>query len=312
MKYLWTLLFVALVGCSHQVQRNDPTLLDEYWDRLIDESHTEKISITEKLKKDNLALYNQIQNDAKDPTLLGFWGKSFNSDGGMNLNGSLNKQIVDLDVLSDIQKVFGIKNDNIRVHAGITHTYGYLFSRLVTPYGFKRKRWTAATLNHAFDFKNHSLSPVPNSGSLLSNLTYFAGKLSFRNADQLSALEKLQNTSEEVKAFDYKNIKKLVVIENVAKPKSLNIVTTLIALPKKAPKEENDYLLIYSLEEPKSQRGELITAFPIKKEAYLKIINPEGLGENKEISLRYNAYKEGFGPERLLGQRSVLGENRSN
>ena len=39
-----------------------------------------------------------------------------------------------------------------------------------------------------FDFKNNSLSPVPVEGSLLSNLTYFAGKLSFRNADQLQAI----------------------------------------------------------------------------------------------------------------------------
>ena len=309
MKYLWILLLVQLVACSHQTTKNDFTLKDEYWDKLIDQSHIEKISITEKLKKDNFKLYSQIKNDSKDSLLLGFWGKSFNSDGGINLNGTLNKQIVDLDVLSDIQNVFEIKNDNIRVHAGITHTYGYLFSRLITPYGFKRKRWTAATLNIAFDLKNHSLSPVPDSGSLLSNLTYFAGKLSLRNADQLSAIEKLQNASLEVRAIDYKKIKKVVVVEAVTKPRPLNIVTNLISLPIKAANEENDYLLIYTLEEPKTQKGELITAFPIKKDAFLKIINPEGLGENKEVSLRYNAYKEGFGPERLSGKRQVLGEN---
>lgn len=309
MKYLWTLLFSVLFACSHQIQKNDPTLDDSYWDKLIDESHSENISITDKLKKDNLKLFLQIQNDSKDLNLLSFWGKSFNSDGGINLNGTLNKQIVDADVEADLQKMFGIKNDNIRVHAGITHTYGYLFSRLITPYGFKRKRWCAPTLNYAFDFKNNSLSPVPEAGSLLSNLTYFAGKLSLRNKDQLQNLDKLQNVSDEIRGFKYNKIKRVVLVEKVNKPKEMSILTTLVELPKKLKSEENDYLLVYTLEDPITQKGELITAFPIKKDAYLKIVATEGLGENKDITLRYNVFKEGFGPERLKGSRELIEKN---
>ena len=305
MKYLWTLLLVSLIACSHQPQINQPALTDEYWEKLIDESHLQKISITEKIKNDNPKFFSQIQSDTRDPLLLGFWGTSLNSDGGINLNGSLNKQIVDADVSQDFHKMFGLKNDNLKVHAGITHTYGYLFSRLITPYGFKRKRWITPTLNYAFDLPELSLSASTRSGSLLSNLTYFAGKLSFRNKEQLDQLENLQNVSTEIKAIDYKLIKKNRVVEKITKPSALDIVTTLVPLVRKMAGEENDYLLIYTLEDPKTRHGELITAFPIKLEAYFKIMSPEGMGEDKEITLRYNAYKDGFAPARLKGSRSI-------
>jgi hypothetical protein len=309
MKYLWASLIFLLLACSHQAKKNDLTLSDEYWDKMIDESHTAKISIIEKLKQENPKLFTQMKNDSADPSLLMFWGVSLNSDGGINLNGSLNKQIVESDILLDIHHFFGLKNDSVKVHAGITHTYGYLFSRLITPYGFKRKRWTNPTLNYAFGLKHHSLAPSPDDGSLLSNLTYLAGKLSFRNKEQIEQLDKLQNVSEEVKGIDYKLIKRTRLVEKLTKPAPLNIVTSLVKFAKKMPGEENDYLLIYTLEDPRSLKAELITAFPIKLEAYQKIINPESLGEDKEITFRYNAYKSGFVPGRLKGSKAILEES---
>ena len=76
------------------------------------------------------------------------WGKSWNFD------EHAGQQIVDpyiLDLLSEqLQYVVGTD----LVHAGIIHTYGYLFSQLETPYGLKRVRWTNRKLDWGFHFSD--------------------------------------------------------------------------------------------------------------------------------------------------------------
>ena len=212
-------------------------------------------------------------------------------------------------LISDLQNAFGVKNENEYVHAGIMHTYGYLFSVLNTPYGFKRKRWVDPTLNVGFKLKDQSLGVNPKSGTLLSNATYFAGKIAFSEKENLIALDQLQNVSSEIKNFSYHQLSIETLDEVVTSPKSLDLIirTSLVKLIEKNKNEENDYLLIYSFKNKKTKSEKLITAFPIKRDAYLKIIDSLSLGEDRPILIRYNGYFDIEKNTRLSGNRSIVG-----
>ncbi|MGZ3809838.1 MAG: hypothetical protein ACXVCE_17270, partial [Bacteriovorax sp.] len=81
--------------------------------------------------------------------------------------------------------------------------------------------------------------------------------------------------------------------------------TSLVRLPFKQDGEENEYLLIYSSSNPLNKKEVLITAFPISKDAYKKIVDPEGLGPKRPIQIRYNAYLEGLMGRALTGTRRL-------
>jgi hypothetical protein len=309
MKYLFFVLLASnLVACSNLKTKNYSEKDDQYWANLVEESLMTKKSILQVLEKKNPALLAQIQNDSKDSALLSFWGESLNFDSGAK------KQIVDDLLISDLQAQFGIKNDNKIVHSGITHTYGYLFSVLQTPYGFKRLRWIAPTLNYAFSFDGLALSPETIDGGLLSNITYFAGMLAFKNGSDKKNLANLKNVSKEILNFDYSKISVDVLEEQIGKKDDLGPIlrTSLVRLPFKKPSEENDYLLIYSVLNPKNQKEVLITAFPIKKEAYKTITSEESLGVNQPIIIRYNTYLEGLMEQKLTGVRKFLKDSVKN
>lgn len=277
---------------------------DRYWSGLVKMSEDNRTSIMDVLKKKNLSLYYQIINDSKDPELLSFWGQSQNYDSGAK------KQIISDAITTDLLAQFGLKNEATKykvVHAGIAHTYGYLFSVLDTPYGYKRKRWTLPTLNFAFSLNGNSLSPETLEGGLLSNVTYFMGTLAFKNDSDRSRLKKLKNVSSEIKTFNYYSLNVEHLDEDL---ENYTLRTTLLRLPFKGEGEENDYLLIYSIMDKLASKEFLVTAFPIKKDAYKKIVAPEGLGANRPVVLRYNAYLDGLMEQKLTGNRKFFTESR--
>lgn len=292
-------LIAALISCSNLNPRPPSLKDDQYWSDLVSQSVNTKRSILKILEEKDPALYKQIVNDSADPILQSFWGLSQNFDSGAK------KKILDDQLITDLQAQFGIKNDNFIVHAGITHTYGYLFSVLQTPYGQKRKRWTDPTLNYAFSFSRNSLSPETMEGGLLSNITYFAGVLAFKNEADRKDLRNLKNVSSEILNFDYSKLS----VENLEEQIISNrgnvaaLRTTLVRLPFKKEGEENDYLLIYSIIHPNNKKEVLITIFPIKKDAYKKIAAEESLGANQPIMVRYNAYLGGLMEQTLTGSR---------
>ncbi|MGZ3787797.1 MAG: hypothetical protein ACXVLQ_04700 [Bacteriovorax sp.] len=298
---LIALLLIGVLSCAAGVRRKQYSEdNDLYWSQLVEETRNSKMSILAILKKENPHLYDQIEKDSLDPNLLSFWGKSYNFDSGAK------KKIIDDQIISDLQEKFHIKNDNEIVHAGITHTYGYLFSVLDTPYGFKRKRWIRPTLNYGFAFMKNSLSPETMEGGLLSNLTYFAGMIAFKE-EQRKALKKLQNVSSEVLNFDYSKLSVEKVDEDIMDGGAhvSTLKTSLVRLPFKQDGEENEYLLVYSSSNPLNKKEVLITAFPISKDAYKKIVDPEGLGPKRPIQIRYNAYLEGLMGRALTGTRRL-------
>lgn len=291
----------ALFSCSKFQTKSKTETIDQYWGRIQSEVTTTKTPLLSVLKKTNPHLYQQIVNDSKDPLLTNFWGRSTNFDSGAK------KQIIDDEIISDLQGQFNIHNDNKIVHAGITHTYGYLFSVINTPYGYKRKRWTDPTLNYAFAFSGNSLSPETLEGGLLSNVTYFTGTIAFKQDSDRLALKRLKNVSSEVLNFDYSKLSVDKVEEEIMQGTlhDITLRTTLVKLPFKRAEEENDYLLIYSVFNPKTHKELLITAFPIKKEAYKKIVEGDSLGTKRPIIVRYNAYLEGYMDKNLTGTKKL-------
>lgn len=288
-------LFITL-SCAHKKPRNITSHTpqeDQYWNEMALESTESQTSILNTIKENNPALYNQIKKDSKDPYVTMFWGKSLNFDSGAK------KKIVADKIIDDLQRLFNIQNDNKIVHAGIMHTYGYLFSTINTPYGYKRKRWIAPSLNNAFSMSENSFSPEAIDGGLLSNITYFSGMLAFKNTTDLSLLK---NVSNEVFTYDYS---KLAVDRVEEEIKGHTLVTTLVRFPVKIMIEENDYLLIYSTIDHSMNKELLVTAFPINAEAYSKLIAPETMGPNQKITLRYNAYLDGIG-NNLTGIRKLI------
>lgn len=292
-------LALFLASCSTTKPKYAQTN-DLYWSEIVNESLSNKTPLLSVLKKENPHLYQQIEKDSKDSHLLGLWGKSLNFDSGAK------KQIIVDSIISDLHHQFNTETDNKIVHAGITHTYGYLFSVLNTPYGYKRKRWIEPALNYAFALSGNSLSPESMEGGLLSNVTYFAGMIAFKEESAREALKGLTNVSNEVLNFDYNKLNTDTVEEEITSNSSGDVVrTTLVKFPFKSEEEENDYWLIYTIQNLKSHKEVLITAFPIKKDAYKKIIDQESLGPNRSVIVRYNAYLEGQMDQNLTGTKKL-------
>ncbi len=245
------------------------------------------------IEENNAALYNQMLLDSKDPMLPMFWGKSHNFDSGAK------KVIVDEKIIEDLQRLFNIKNDNKIVHAGVIHTYGYLFSTIETPYGYKRKRWIEDTLNYGFGLTGKGLSPETIDGGLLSNVTYFSGMIALSDKTQLNLLK---NVSSEIVAFDYTKLSYQRIEEST---KDFVLITNLVKLPMKKEKEENDYLLIYSINDLRIGKEFLITAFPVNTQSRDKILDPKELGAGKKITIRYNAYLDGL-ENNFTGTRKII------
>jgi hypothetical protein len=286
-KYTLTLLLVLFLASCSTTKPKYAETNDLYWSEMVNDSLATK-------------LYLQIEKDSKDSHLLGFWGKSLNFDSGAK------KQIVADSIIRDLHHKFKTDTDNKIVHAGITHTYGYLFSVLNTPYGYKRRRWVDPTLNYAFALSGNSLSPETMEGGLLSNVTYFAGTIAFKEEGAREALKTLTNVSNEVLNFDYNKLNTKTVEEEITSNSSGDVLrTTLVKFPFKREEEENDYWLIYTIYTPKAHKEVLITAFPIKKDAYKKIIDQESLGPNRPVVVRYNAYLEGQMDQNLTGTKKL-------
>lgn len=301
--YIIVILILGLLSsCSHLF--TSEFTKDNYWEKIVN-SYNGKQDFVQHIKQNEKNIYSQLELIKNDQQLISMWGLSQNFDSGA-------KQIILAEkIIGDLQGYFNVKNDNQIVHAGIMHTYGYLFSTLNTPYGFKRWRWTIPTFTEGMGLKDKSIGPHPKFGTLLSNLTYFAGKIAFKSKARIEELEKLKNVSNEIKNFPFQNLEVVTLEEQVTNSKKFNYLfkTNFVKILNKVTKnhqEENDYLLIYSIVEPESKIEKVITVFPIKKDAYLKSTDELLLGTDRPIFVRYNAFIGTSKDDRLSGNRVIL------
>src|SRR5262245_61263712 len=89
-------------------------------------------------------VYQQLLRDRHHPALFSLWGRS------LNVDEVARQTIVHPAIVSAIGAVTGIPMRGRIVHAGLEHTYGYLFSLIETPYGAKRDRWTSVSMERGF------------------------------------------------------------------------------------------------------------------------------------------------------------------
>ncbi len=262
----------------------------------------------------------QIEKDAKAPDLLQLWGSSNNFNAGQPKDKIIPTHLLKL--FSAILPV-NYNNEYTVGHAGLNHTYGYLFSPLYTPYGFKRARFVQGEIEAGFGLPSELFSGQPPRGTLFTNFTHFLASIAFR--DQPSSkneLKEIVNSGKfsvlpEINSYPYQDLKPKRLLEIVeTKNYHLEIRTDVVPFNHANPKGTNQSLLIYSIDLHaigKPSRPLLITAFPVLNSFGTEIFSPSELGEKKNIKLKYNANIPVTIPEvEMVGKRVIYNESASN
>ncbi|MDB4733216.1 hypothetical protein OAF42_02115 [Planctomicrobium sp.] len=156
-------------------------------------------------------LFHQIQLAGRAKSLLKLWGQSLNVDDN---TGTL---IVEPKILQVLSQLSGVPLDSPIVHAGVEHTYGYLLSLIETPYGKKRERWVNSYLEKALGLSRPMFAPVVPQGTLLTNLTYFLGRIQFRGRrSELGYLRRSRELVDQaLTQLNYRQMKPKRIIEEI-------------------------------------------------------------------------------------------------
>ena len=257
------------------------------------------------MKRACRGVYRQIRRVRQQRSLLPLWGTSRNSD--ENAGG----QIVHPAVLEVIGRVAGVEMSGDAVHAGLQHTYGYLFSLIETPYGFKRQRWIETGLERGLGLDASVFSPAPRQGDLLANLTYCLGRIAFRGRRrELARLRRCASlAAASLRQVDYRRLRRRRVREVVSlgrstHPRSVSIVSDLVSLPHATAGGPGTWL-VYSIVDSTQPIGQLITAFTVDENTVEEILSQE-MGRCVAIRPRYNLYLEGAMNRDLRGRRDVV------
>lgn len=249
----------------------------------------------------------QLRKSARSPELLGLWGQS------VNVDEHAGTVIVEPPILQILGELAGAPLLSPVVHAGLQHTYGYLFSLIETPYGKKRDRWLAPDLDEGLGFDVPTLRDDPEEGTLLLNLTFCLARIAFRNQPEL--LERVETCSAGVassaKKYPYDKLRIRRVVERVTIPSGrrkrtkIELYTDLVSL-KPTRKSAEKTLLVYSVLNGRRLGLQLITAFPVSGNHAEEITALQNQGEHVEVRTRYNAYVEGLSEQPAFGRRFIV------
>ena len=110
---------------------------------------------------------DQLEADTKSRQLLNLWGLSRNMD-----ESNLTVKTIPINLLSFFNSILKVEyDDSFSIgHAGLNHTYGYLFSTLMTPFGYKRARYVQGELEEGFALPVGTFGGLPPRGTLLGNM----------------------------------------------------------------------------------------------------------------------------------------------
>ncbi len=247
-------------------------------------------------------IVEQLRLDAQSPGLLKLWGNSLNRD---EITGTT---IVAPHILRAVGDIAGIECDGDVVHAGLQHTYGYLFSTIETPFGFKRDRWVKPALEKGLGIEEPTIRPQPTAGTLLGNLTYLLGRIAFRgHSKEIRILRSLRKNASRLVAdfpFPQQSIVRLTETVRLGRSRIVIIQSDFVQLAK--PRATSpDFLLVYSFRDSSAPLGHLITAFPVTAEFVLEFAAPETLGKRRSVRTRFNGYVHGLTGRQVNGARSL-------
>lgn len=274
--------------------------------RLMNEAAGNSQPLKPLLKENCPWIADQLRETAKYPKFLGSWGRSLNYD------EHANALIVEPPILKLLGELAGVPMRGRIVHAGVMHTFGYLFSVIETPFGKKRDRWVEPDLEKGLGLQTPTLRDRPASGSLLLNLTYFLAQLAFRNEAVLLDRLLVHPHAIAPAAWDYpfeelvirRIVEQVTIAEGRRRGTEIEIHTDFIALPHppRKPDAENT-LLVYSVVNGARIGPQLITAFTVTEDFVREATSPANQGNDVEIRTRYNAYVEGLTGRSLPGRR---------
>ena len=243
----------------------------------------------------------QIRSDREHAALFSFWGRSLNFD------ENVGRTIVDPATLGAIGELAGVPMRGRVVHAGLQHTYGYLFSLIQTPYGLKRDRWVSEDWEVGFGLDRSLLGPRPDAGTLLANLTWFAGRVAYRGLPgPLGRLNRVAAAvSPELVGYDFDRLR-VCRLEERATPatgRAVRIVTDLVPFPRPPAGGAEDTVLVYSTQNGPRAGLKIVTAFPVKREVVEELKASSSCCA--EVRPRYNAHLPGFDRGGTRGVRTV-------
>jgi hypothetical protein len=257
----------------------------------------------------------QLEADHDSHQMFQLWGLSRNIDESQLQSG---QKTVPANLLRTFDSIWNVGFDGSYTHghAGLTHTYGYLFSNLETPFGYKRARYVRNEIEAGFGLPTGFFSGRPPKGTLFSNLTVFAGKIAFRDHERATKLldEVIgylgKKTPPELLSYSYGRLRVKRLVEFVRTDAfTLELRTDIVPFVNPVPGSRNSALLIYSLDYRKDtkerSRPRLITVFPVDAGFHASLFKPEHLGEKKPVKLKYNAIVHDGLPSDLQGRRIV-------
>ena len=174
------------------------------------------------------------------------------------------------------------------LHAGLEHTYGYLFSLIETPFGYKRDRWVRPDLDRGMRINVPTLRDRPVAGTLLFNLTYFLGRIAFR--DQRKLLERLHAREAAIapaaREYPFDELEIQRVVEQAAIPSGrrqgtqIEIHTDFVRMlspPRRSLRCQHAVGVLHR-EWPRVG-PQLITTFPVTSEFVNEVTSPENQGD---------------------------------
>jgi len=257
------------------------------------------------LKKLAPSVYRQIHQDALLSVYKSLWGKSTDFD------ELAHATILDPKILGDLSRIMKapsprkIGGQTVAL-AGLAHTYGYLFSNLKTQFGFKRQRWVSAQIEKGLGLTPGVLGPhAPSSGggTLFSNVTYFFGRIAFRDDEpRLKDLEtEASAVATSIHDFKYSSLR-VSRLEEIIPSERVILHTDFVRFPQD-PEHE---LLVYSVLQKDSAK--LITGFSVTREYAQSLLNPDEMGDDRPIVTRYNAFVAGVSGKQFTGTRRIVSE----
>lgn len=248
-------------------------------------------------------IVDQLARDAGARDVLASWGTAINfnqdPDGTFGVAPIVAPPIAD--ALHGLARV-APRRGRI-VHAGVQHTYGYLFSLLPTPYGFKRARWVEPTIERGFGLPPGTLAPRPAAGTLLGNATWLAGTIAFaREPAELAAAHSAPAlVAPAVRALDAAASQRLVETV-VVDGRTVELRTDFVDFPHPTPAAAA--LLVYSVRDGAGP-AKLVTLFPIGAASRARYAGAP-LGDAVPIAAQYNANVPGLtGHAPIAGSRAL-------
>ena len=248
----------------------------------------------------------QLRKDADAPWLP-LWGQSLNRD---QLAGHT---IVDPKILSVIGRIAKTKiRDRNGYHAGLIHTYGYLFSWLATPYGLKHERWTEGIIAKGLGLPHRLFQKNLEQGTFLQNVTVLLTHIVLRR--QKSALRELQKViaPPSLASYSVSHLASRRITETFTVPvpnssrQSYRLLTDIIEFKRAI----SGYraLLVYSYDTGHYKSNRLITCFPISKSTIRELTTESRFGKKQLLTPDFNIFLPHFRQQELIGERKIDGD----